>query len=214
MSKKPRILNKTQKNSVQSHGYGYKSRWLNHVDSHEELRMIRAYDFDDNIITYVVQPKSYFYTIDDNGNYHYDPTEKGHRYTPDVALKPKFGQSYLGEVKLESAVESLVFKTHFQQLQNLVRDVDQTELRLITTKTYPDVYRDNCDLLHPYLSLEVTENERRLVSDIQKAITFAELKTRSESLGLSLISAFALVAHKVLAFDMHTPLTDHTILEV
>lgn len=201
-----RKLNETHKGKVRDHFYSAKMRTLFKMDGPLEKAMCRIFEFDDNIRRYCTQPFSTIYKGSDG---------ELHRYTQDVLIE--YQDLSIGHVEIKSArfAEKLEFKNQFACLTRHYEQRYGAPLMLFKDTRYTKPHFKNCKMLYRFRVQPITPDERSILDNWAfKVLAFSEFKDYVMSKGLPLASAFKLVAHNLVDWDVNTALTDNTSLEV
>lgn len=201
-----RKLSETHKGKVRDHFYSAKMRTLFKLDGPLEKAMCRVFEFDDNIRRYCTQPFSTIYKGADG---------EPHRYTQDVLIE--YQDLSINHIEIKSArfAEAPVFQNQFTCLERHYEQRYGAPLTLFKDTRYTKSHFQNCKMLYRFRVQSITPDEQSLLKNgAFKVLTFAELKDYTTSISLPLASAFKLVAHNKVDWDMHNALTDETLLEV
>jgi len=201
-----RKLNETEKGKVREHFYSAKMRTLFKLDGPLEKAMCRNFEFDDNIRRYCTQPFSTIYK---------GPDGEQHRYTQDALIE--YQDLSLDHIEIKSALyaKAPAFQNQFACLERHYEQRYGAPLTLYKDTRYTKSHFKNCKMLYRFRVQAINPDEQRLIDKRAfKLLTFAEFKDYVMSKGLSLATAFKLLAHNRVDWELNDALTDETLLEV
>jgi hypothetical protein len=198
-------LNFTQKNKVQRHFYSVKNRSFMYVDSKLERDIACIFEFNKDIERYCTQPFSTYY--EEGG--------KTRRYTPDNGVREKCTLPYLVEVKRKEQSIGCAFENKFGILQRHLWKRHGCKLKLYTNESFTVGRFANTQNLYRYIAQPLNLEEQNFLCSLDPNLScFGELQSQTESAGLPVQSAFKMVAHQELSWNMDKLLSNETILEV
>jgi hypothetical protein len=160
-------------------------------------------EFDDSVLRYVTQPKSYFY----------EKSGKTRRYTPDALILSTGNAYHFEEIKPQKRTETEEFKDTFPFIQAVFSGLIKVPLHLNTVNapTYLDANLSELYLLRRRV-LEV-DVVTKLVKKLPKTIQNSELQQWLVQKGYDYHMASALIAHGVYQLDHQQRLSPSSILE-
>lgn len=203
---KAKSANSTHKNKLQHHMYSVKAGRFFKLDGPVEKQMSIAFEFDDDIVQYKAQPRSFFNTTED---------ATWHRYTPDWAVRIRNGEAFYVEGKDEKSASYATTQNKYYQHRSFILREYGTKLELWTPARYSQARFNNAQFLYSYLRQPVSESAKRMLKSINsKQISFAELRAHVINSNLDLSQAFILAAHQTCRWNMENPLTNDTLMEI
>ena len=203
---KAKSANSTHRNKLQDHMYSVKAGRFFKLDGPVEKKMSIAFEFDDDIVLYKAQPRSFFNTAED---------ASWHRYTPDWAVRTRNGEAFYVEGKDEKSATYVTTQNEYLQHKTFIWSKHETKLELWTPARYSEARYNNAQCLYSYLRQPVSEAAKAMLNKIDsKQISFAELKERVIFNNLDLSQAFIVAAHQTCRWNIETPLTNCTQMEI
>jgi len=186
--------------------YSVKAGRFFKLDGPVEKQMSIAFEFDDDIVQYKAQPRSFFNTTED---------ATWHRYTPDWAVRIRNGEAFYVEGKDEKSASYATTQNKYYQHRSFILREYGTKLELWTPARYSQARFNNAQFLYSYLRQPVSESAKRMLKSINsKQISFAELRAHVINSNLDLSQAFILAAHQTCRWNMENPLTNDTLMEI
>ena len=199
-------LNYTDKRRVVQHFHSVKMQSLIYCRSYFELCMFRCFEFDDTITAYVEQP---FITP------YLDETGQLRNYKQDALVRFEDKSDDHVEIKPEANTHSLRFRNQHEILKRHYENLYGSPLKLYTEKRYTNGFFVNSESLYRYKGKSINTIESETLDKIAtKQLTFAELKSTLATQKLHASTAFRLLAHNALQWDIDIELSENTLLEV
>lgn len=199
-------LNYTDKRRVVQHFYSVKMESLVYCRSFFELCMFRGFEFDDTIAAYVEQP---FVTP------YLDEAGKLRSYKQDALVRFFNNDDDHVEIKPEANTKSLKFRNQNEILKRHYENLYGTPLKLYTEKRYTDDFFVNSGSLYRYKAKPISNIESEALDKITtKQLPFVELKSTFAAQKMHASTAFRLLAHKAVQWEMNIELNNNTLLEV
>jgi hypothetical protein len=199
-------LNYTDKRRVVQHFHSVKMQSLIYCRSYFELCMFRCFEFDETIIGYVEQP---FVTP------YLDEAGKLRNYKQDALVRFQQGTDDHVEIKPEANTRSLTFRNKHEILKRHYENLYGSPLKLYTEERYADDFFSNTVSLYRYKAKPINQIESEALDKIAtKQLPFSELEATFAAQKIHASTAFRLLAHNALRWDMNIKLNDNTLLEI
>lgn len=199
-------LNYTDKRRVVQHLHSVKMQSLIYCRSYFEFCMYRCFEFDDTITAYAAQPFVTPY-LDQNGQLRH--------YKQDALVKFQDISHDNVEIKPKSRTASLTFRNLHEILKRHYENLYGSPLKLYTEERYADGFFVNAESLYRYKAKPIKLIESEALDKIAtRQLPFAELKATLAAQKMHASTAFRLLSHSALQWDMNIKLNDDTLLEV